>query len=247
MNERDPDRRKEGEPPPLFDLTRWSIIRRARDESTVALNALFTQYRQPLLTHLRARGCGPDQAEDLVQGFCAHLLGRDFLANVAQGKGRFRTWLLNALQNYIRDEYAKQKTLKRGQGRVPASLDEAREDGTPLLDPAADTTPADREFDRAWAQSVLTNALNRLGRDCATTGHTALFQALEPVLFAEETSPSYREIAEQLAMTEGAVKVAAHRIRARLKGLIREEVLQTVANQKDWEEEVRYLISLFSR
>ena len=247
MNEREPDRREEGGPPPLFDLTRWSIIQRARDESTVALNHLFTQYRQPLLTHLRVRGCGEDQAEDLVQGFCAHLLSRDFLANVAREKGRFRTWLLNALQNYIRDEYAKRKALKRGEGRVPASLDEAREDGTPLLEPAADTTPADREYDRAWAESVLTNALNRLGQDCATTGHKALFQALEPVLFAEETSPSYREIAEQLAMTEGAVKVAAHRIRARLKGLIREEVLQTVANQEDWEEEVRYLISLFSR
>ena len=247
MHDLEADRRKDGEPSPLFALTRWSIIQRARDESTVALNALFTQYRQPLLTHLRARGCGEDQAEDLVQGFCAHLLGRDFLANVAREKGRFRTWLLNALQNYVRDQFARQNAVKRGEGRVPDSLDQTHEDGAPVLDPAADTASADREFDRAWAQSVLTNALNRLGQDCATTGHTALFQALEPVLFAEETSPSYREIAEQLAMTEGAVKVAALRIRARLKGLIREEVLQTVANQEDWEEEVRYLISLFSR
>ena len=139
MHDLEADRRKDGEPSPLFALTRWSIIQRARDESTVALNALFTQYRQPLLTHLRARGCGEDQAEDLVQGFCAHLLGRDFLANVAREKGRFRTWLLNALQNYVRDQFARQNAVKRGEGRVPDSLDQTHEDGAPVLDPAADT------------------------------------------------------------------------------------------------------------
>lgn len=232
---------------PLFDATRWSLVQRARDDSVTALNDLFTRYRQPLLKRLRAQGFPPDDAEDLVQGFCAQLLRRDFLANVAPAKGRFRTWLLNALDNYLRDEHDRRQTLKRGQGVAPESLNETDGHGRTILDPPADTAAADLEYDQEWARTVLANALAQVARESASTGHTALFTALEPALFADETSLSYREIATRLGMSEGHVKVTAHRIRRRLAALIREAVLQTVDSESEWEDELRHLISLFRR
>ena len=231
----------------LFPNTHWSIVQRAGSQSSTALNALFTQYRPAMLAYLVARGDLGSQAEDRVQGFCLHLLQRDFLANVGREKGKFRTFLLNSLQNYIRDQCDRETALKRGAGSEPDSLEETGSDGQPLHDPEAGTPSADVQYDRAWAQAILQNALRRLHEECGRTGHAPLCQALEPVLYQEDTAPSYREVAERLGMTEGAVKVAAHRIRARLKRLIREETLQTVASPQDLEEELGYLISLFAR
>lgn len=247
MSERDPEPREHAAASPLFDATRWSLVLRARDDSVTALNDLFTRYRQPLLKRLRAQGVPPDDAEDLVQGFCAQLLRRDFLANVAPANGRFRTWLLNSLNNFLCDEHARRQTLKRGQGVAPESLDKTDGDGRRILDPPADTAAADVEYDREWAQTVLANALKQVARESASTGHTALFTALEPALFADETSLSYREIATELGMSEVNVKVTAHRIRRRLAALIREAVLETVDSEAAWEDELRHLISLFRR
>jgi RNA polymerase sigma-70 factor (ECF subfamily) len=230
----------------LFAATRWSLVQRARNQSSRALNELFTLYRQPLLSYLAARGYGHQDAEELVQGFCAHLLERDFLANVTPVKGRFRTFLLTSLQNYLRDEHDRVTARKRGRGRVPLSLDETGENHERLHTPVAPTPTADRAFDQAWARTVLDRALRGLARECASTGHGPLLEALEPALFADETSPSYRQIAQRFGMTEGAVKTAAYRFRARLNGLIREEILQTVRSAAEWKDEVRYLISLFS-
>ena len=95
--------------------------------------------------------------------------------------------------------------------------------------------------------SLLERARCRLQGECARQGHAALYSELEPGLLAEEGAASYKEIAARLSMTEPAVKVAAHRIRIRLRGLMREGVLQTVATEEDWHEEIRYLIGLFSR
>lgn len=230
---------------PLFAVTRWSVVQRARDDSTLALNQLFTQYREPMVIYLVARGHARDHAEGFVQGFCVHLLSRDFLANVAPDKGRFRTFLLNSLQNFVRDQLAMERAEKRGGGNQPDSLDETGPDGKTLLTVVSPGTSADQAFDKAWAQAVLRNSLRQLEAECDRSGHIDLFQAVEPVMFADETSSSYRDIAERLNMTEAAVKVAAYRIRARLKNLIREEVLQTVASENDLEEELRYLIRLF--
>jgi RNA polymerase sigma factor (sigma-70 family) len=247
MSERPDQEPRTGNSKRLFEATRWSVVLRAREESTAALNELFTQYRHPLLTYLRARGYNPDDVEDLVQGFCAHLLRRDFLANVAPEGGLFRTFLLNSLRNYLCDQHDKKNALKRGKGQEIESLDKTNEDGKPVPLPPSDAPSADEEYDRAWAHTVLANAMHRVEQECAATGHLALVHALEPALFADETSPSYRDIAAQLGMTEGAVKTAAHRIRTRLKGAIREEILHTVNNARDWEREIRCLISLFSR
>ena len=220
---------------------------RAQDKSEAALNTLFTNYRAPLLTWLRARHYSPHDAEDLVQSFFAGLLRHDFLKDLGREKGKFRTFLLTSLKHHLSDMRDKDAAVKRGGGQLPVSLQETDEDGQPLHDPAALGTAPDQDYDRAWAQSVLTNALSQLETECARTGHAALCAALEPVMFVDETALPYRKIAERLGMTEGAVKTAACRIRAMLRDLIREEVRQTVDNEEDLEEEIRYLFSLFGK
>ena len=231
----------------LFAATRWSLVLRARDKSATALEALFTQYRQPLLVWLRAQGHPLPDAEDILHGFLHGLLQRDVLKSVASEKGKFRTFLLTCLKNFLRDEHDKKFAAKRGAGQVIASLDETDQEGHALHDPASAFPAPDLEYDRAWAQSVLETAFRRLEDECAAQGHTALCAALEPVMFSDETASPYRAIGAKLGMSEGAVKMAASRIRVRLRGLLREEIMQTVANEQDWQDEVRYLIQLSSR
>jgi len=228
----------------LFELTQWSRVVRA-EHSVSALNSLCKTYRPPLLAWLRCRGQKAEDAEDLVQGFFAHLLKQDFLAGVSPEKGRFRTFLLTSLQNYWMTELEKAQAQKRGSGQVAYSLDEEDEDGNRLLEPAAASPAPDLVYDQAWARELLTNALRQLEKESSRTGHEGLCRALEPVLFNDPTAPAYAEIAQQCGISEGAVKQAAYRLRQRLKALIREEVLQTVASEQDLETELSHLRGLF--
>ena len=220
-------------------------MRAAQVGSETALNDLLENYRAPLLAWLRCRQISREDAEDLVQGLLSGLVRRDFLKELGQEKGRFRAFILSCLKNHLRDSRDKAKAFKRG-GSVPLdSLDEIGPDGRPTHDLASTAAAADLEFDRVWGRTILENSLRRLEGESARTGHKPLCAALEPVLFADETSLSYRQIAESLGLTEGAVKVAAHRLRARLRGIIREEVRQTVQSEGDLEKELRELLTLF--
>jgi len=231
----------------LFTATHWSVVLQARNESMEALNSLCTSYRSPLLAWLRCRGAKPEDAEDSVQGFFERLLRRESLKTVVREKGRFRTFLLTAFQNYLRDQHKHASAGKRGGGRELASLDETDGQGQRLVDqPVAQISP-DLAYDRAWAQALLATALKQLESECSRTGHGALCQALEPVLFAEEQAPAYSEIAKRLRMSEAAVKMAAMRIRKRLKHLIREQISQTVPSEAELELELKYLQRLFGK
>ena len=126
-------------------------------------------------------------------------------------------------------------------------MNETDSEGQLVHEPACRRPFADEEYDKAWAGTILANSLHRLEIECARTGHASLCHALEPVFYGDEDAGSYREIGERLGMAEGAVKVAAHRMRARLRGLIREAVMQTVENEEDLDGELRYLVDLFSR
>jgi RNA polymerase sigma-70 factor (ECF subfamily) len=223
------------------------MVLRARDKSESALGLLCETYRQPLLIWLRIQGYGTHDAEDAVQGFFAQVLGREFLQNVSREKGAFRTFLLRCLKNYLRDDYQRKTAAKRGGTDTPLSLDETNEDGHAMHDPAGQNGAPDLEYDRAWAQTILANAMRRLEAECTAQGHAALCAELEPVMFADETASPYQQIADRLGMKEGAVKVAAHRIRSRLKGIVSNEILQTVATEADWQDELRYLIELFGK
>jgi DNA-directed RNA polymerase specialized sigma24 family protein len=233
-------------PAGIFNNTHWSVVTRAKQDSAVALNALCLAYRSPLLTWLRCRGEKPEDAEDCVQGFFEHLLSHDFLRGVARERGRFRTFLLAALQNYLRDQQRRAGAAKRGGGQVLQSLEATNGEGKPLYSPASPSPTPDNEYDRAWAGAVLAGAFKRLEAECARSGRAALCAALEPVLFADPQAPAHAQIGQKLGLTEAAVKMAALRTRQRLKKLIRDEVLQTVASEGDLEEELRYLLTLFS-
>jgi len=242
------DTGREGAPAgDLFEATRWSIVLRARDKSEAAMAALCETYRRPLLIWLRIKGHGPEIAEDAVQGFFAHILRRDFLENVKKEKGAFRMFLLRCLKNYLRDDYKRRTAAKRGGTDAVLSLDETDGGGQKLWEPRGSGGAPDLEYDRAWAQAVLANSLHRLEAECASHGNSALCAELEPVMFADENASPYAQIATRLGMTDGAVKVAAHRIRSRLQSIIRDEIKQTVPNESDWEEELRYLIQLFGK
>jgi len=230
----------------LFATTRWSVVLRAQDKSVAAFNTLCQTYSPALIKWLTIRGYKLEDAEDHIQGFVLHMLERDSLNNVAQAKGKFRTFLLQCLRNYLCDQRDKQTAEKRGSGKVIQSLDETDDVGQKLLVPALNDGP-DLECDRAWAQAVGTTVLCRLKDQFTQQGHSALWSELEPVMFKDNTASPYKEIGARLAIPEGRVKIAAHRLRKRFLKLFREEVKQTVGSQEDLEEEVRYLMELFAR
>jgi len=230
----------------LFAATRWTVVLAAKGESMEALNLLCSTYRPPLVKWLRARGERLEDAEDRVQGFFEQLLRRQDLRQVAAEKGRFRTFLLTAFQNYLRDQFKRGNAAKRGGGKPVASLDESTEGGGLMYDPPAAHPGPDVAYDRAWAQAILSSVQERLETEADATGHRELCCALEPILFHEQDAPTYGEVADALGMSEGAVKMAAHRIRQRLSRLIREQVGQTVSGPEDLEAELKYLQSLFS-
>lgn len=234
-----------------FTATHWSVVLQARDKSEAALSILCESYRKPLLlwaqSNLAKHGQPTHLAEDQVQGFLLHLLGRNFLENVGPEKGRFRSFLLSCFKHHLRDLADKHNAAKRGGGQSVASLDETGEDNDRIYDPASPDATPDKEYDRAWARAVLTNSMRRLKDACTAQGDESLFTELQPVMHSDETSSSYREIGEKLGLTEASVKVKAYRMRMRLRELIRDEVLQTVGDENDVEEELRYLMDLFGR
>ena len=229
-----------------FEETCWTLVARARNGSDTALNHLFTIYRHPLLVWALAQGQPADAVEDLVHGFFTSLLRRRFLTRVHSDSGRFRSFLLESFRNYLRDEVRSMRRSKRGGGQSIDSLDAQHSDS---LSPSSTGNPAppDNAFDRAWAQTVLQEAFRRLTDENTLSGHPTFCQELEPVLFADAGAPTYREIGERLNMSEGAVKMAAKRLRQQLAECIRKAVRETLSDESDLENELRYLRSLFER
>jgi DNA-directed RNA polymerase specialized sigma24 family protein len=234
----------------LFTQTHWSVVLRAKEGSFTALDTLFAKYRKPLLVHVLSRGFAPDRAEDLVQGFAAHLLSPDkkpFLDNVSQQKGKFRTFLFSSFDYFINDEIAKEKALKRGAGNYPESLNATGPDGQILHDPKASTPTADVEYDRAWVQTIVDNSVRLLEHEFAARGKADLYHAIEPAIHDDATSSSYRDIASRMDMTEGAVKAQVHLARKRLRTIIHQEIMQTVNDKEQFDDELTYLIGLLNQ
>ena len=235
------------EPAGIFATTHWSVVLRARDKSEEALEILLKQYRQPLFVWLRAQSYSVEDAEDLLHGFLAGFLRREAFRAVASEKGKFRTFLLRCLKNHIRDERDRNLAAKRGGGQVLESLDQTDAEARNITPPASNEPAPDLEYDRAWAKSVLDNSFRKLEEECGRRGQKDLYSAIEPAIFSDDTASPYSEIGARLGISEGAVRMAASRIRARLRELVREQVMQTGAAEADWQEEVRYLIHLFGR
>jgi RNA polymerase sigma-70 factor (ECF subfamily) len=227
-----------------FATTRWSLVRAARDpsapESRAALAALYEAYWYPLYAYIRRRGHGPDQAQDLTQELFARLLEKDGLASVDEGRGRFRCFLLAACRHFLSNQRDHDRALKRGGGRPGLSLDGLDAEGRYRCEPAHEETP-ERLFERRWALALLDRTLSRLRGEYAASGRERLFEHLKGHL-AGAGAPHAHSAAE-LGMTEGAVKVAVHRLRARYRELLHDEIAQTVDGPGEVEDEVRALFA----
>ena len=194
---------------------------------------------------MRRTGCGPEDAEDLVQGFFLQLLRREVLKSVQREGGRFRSFLLGTLKHYLSDEKERAGAMKRGGSRQFVSWDPAQAEQQFLREPV-DTDSPDRLFERRWALTLLEQAMKRLQLECLDAGNAERFAQLKGFVSGEKGELSYAEAAERTGLTPGAVKSAIFRLRRRYHELIREEVSQTVADPREIEDELRYLLELFS-
>jgi RNA polymerase sigma factor (sigma-70 family) len=229
-----------------FAATRWTLVLtaargNASSAAAVALGELCRVYWYPLYAFLRRRGHTPHDAEDLTQEFFAQLLARQFLAKVDREKGKFRSFLLASLKNFLADERDRAKAQKRGGGRPTIPLDSLAAETRYQLEPADELTP-EKLFEKQWALALLEQVLSRLHDEMAADGKAAMFEELKTALTGGR-SGTYATIAEKLGMTEGAVKVAAHRLRRCYRELLKEEIAQTVAGPEEVEDEIRYLLS----
>ncbi len=229
-----------------FPTTRWSVVLTAADEGETprrALHELLEAYWAPLFAYLRRTGMSVADAEDTVQGFVSSLLDGAAIAGVDRERGRFRSYLLGALRNYLGRQQARARAAKRGGGAVAVSLDgSAAERELAIPD---DRTP-EGAYAYAWALAILRRAEASVARWYAERGKAELFEALQPTLLSGEV-PAYRELAERVGMTEGAARVAAHRIRTRFGECLREEVAHTVSSKADVEAELRAVIEALAR
>jgi RNA polymerase sigma-70 factor (ECF subfamily) len=230
-----------------FETTRWSMVIAAGQsnlpESRDALEALCEVYWYPLYVYVRRRGHDEDDARDLTQGFFAKLLEKNWVADADPQRGKFRTFMLTALKHYMADEWDRQRAQKRGGGKVPLSLDfDTAEDGYKLELPD-DRTPED-VYDACWAETVVQRARERLRREKLEPGKEERFERLEGFVTGEGLEVPYKEVAEELGLSESAVKVAVYRLRQRFGEIVREEVTNTVRDPDDVESEMRHLLGL---
>ncbi len=229
-----------------FLTTRWSLVARATSPaepgSRAALEDLCRAYWWPLYAYLRRRGTNGERAADLVQGLFADLLEKGRLAQADPERGRFRGWLLAALKFHVSHEMERERAEKRGGGAPLVALDPDDADRRWQLACTTELGP-ERTFERAWAVSVLDQALLRLERRCAEEGKSELFQALKPALTGDPEAEALRVTAERLGMSAGAVKVAAHRLRQAWRESVRAEVASTLDDLRDLDDEIRALFA----
>ena len=229
-----------------FTTTQWTVVLAAGQAGAPgaadALARLCEAYWYPLYAHCRRLGHAPEDAQDLTQEFFRRLIEQDWLADVAREKGRFRSFLLAALQHFLANERERGRAQKRGGHAHITHLDTASAETRYQHEPA-DAASADRLFDRQWALTLLDRVLARLRTEQEGAGKLAQFDALKSALLGDKTAGGYAELGAALGLSEGAVRVAVHRLRQRYRELLREEIAATVASTTDVEDELQSLFA----
>ncbi len=229
----------------IFATTHWSIIVSAKGDSSGAhdsLAKLCAAYWYPLYAFVRRQGKSEHDAQDLTQEFFARLLEKGWLDGVERERGRFRSWLLASMKHFLANEWDRNRARKRGGGAVLFSFDGLDAESRMLHEPATDSP--EKIYDRRWAMTLLDQVMARLRTEMAGTGKLAHFEALKFCLTGEKSA--YAEVGARLAMSEGAVKVAVHRMRERYRALLRAEIAETVAGPGEIEDELRALLAALS-
>lgn len=229
-----------------FPKTRLSLVLAAADgssrQSHEALDALCRMYWSPLFAFVRRQGHDAEAARDLTQAFIAQLIEKRTLRQFNRERGRFRTFLLACLKHFLANEHDRDQAKKRGGGADTISLDAPPVDGWAALEPRDHVTP-ETVFERQWALEVLRQAMARLQEECAADGTSERFERLKEYLTREGEGRAYQDAALALGITQGAVKVAVHRLRERFHKCLREEVSLTVADASEIGDELRHLIA----
>lgn len=233
---------------PAFVTTHWSVVLTAREQdspqSQEALEKLCQAYWYPLYAFVRRQGRSPHDAQDLTQEFFARLLAKDYLRTADREKGRFRTFLLVVLKRFLANEYDRQRAQKRGGTTTVLSIDQELAESRFAAEAPHQLQP-DVLFDRQWATLLLERTLSRLRDEYTASGRARLFEQLQGSLARDESASPYAEIAARLNLTEAAVKMAMHRLRARYREILRAEIADTVAAPEEIEEEIRHLFATF--
>ena len=236
--------------PTLFATTRWTLVVDAARGSQVtaveALGELVKTYWQPLYRYARRKGKSKEDAEDLVQGFMLNLMEAKSLENVDRSKGRFRAFLLACFNHWMTNDWRHATRLKRGGGQSLLSVDWEGAEAGLRLDVADERTP-DHYFDKEWAVALLEEVLTKLEILVAEEGAAEQFERLRPCLITDSNKIDYEQIAAEMEVTEGAVRVAVHRLRKRYRKLLMEEVSRTLDSSDSVDEEMRALFSALSR
>jgi len=233
----------------LFTTTHWSVVLAAGQQdspqASEALETLCRAYWYPLYLYVRRRGYGPEDAQDLTQDFFARFLEKGSFNLADPSRGRFRTFLLKSLQHFLADDWKRAHRAKRGGGTVELPLDGVVAEARYAAE-LTDTRSPERAYEQRWALTLLEQVLGRLREDYARVGKARLFEALQDFLWGPDGSVSYAALAQDLATTEGALRVAVHRLREHYRDRLRAEVAQTVTNPGEVDAELRYLIGVIS-
>ena len=230
-----------------FRTTKWSVILAARDgspsESDRALASLCDAYWYPLYVFVRQLGNDPEQAQDLTQAYFVRLLEKDFLRDVEPSAGRFRSFLMVTMKHYLSNERQKEQALKRGGGTIKLSLDSQEAEDRYRFEPVDRLTP-EEVYERRWALTVVGRVLAKIQQEYAAAGRGDLFYSFFCFLSFLLPRVHYRKVAEQLEMSEPAVRVAVGRMRKRFGKLLWDEISETVANPEEVGDEVRHLLEV---
>lgn len=234
-----------GSEPARFATTHWSLVRNAArpddPETRAALETLCRRYWFPLYAFVRRRGATVHEAQDLTQEFFLRLMEKNTLAVASPERGRFRSFLLASLQNFLANERDRRTARKRGGDRRTLSLDWDSGESRLSLEPAHADTP-ERVFERQWALTLLDNVISRLRDEFSASGRERQFESLKAALTGGRAALDYAAVAAELLISEDAARQAASRLRKRYRELLREEVATTVERDDEVEDEIRRLI-----
>lgn len=211
-----------------------------------ALASLCEAYWLPLYSYARRRVNQVDDAQEMTQAFFSELLEKNVIETASPERGRFRSYLLTAFKHFLSKQWDKAKAQKRGGGKRPLSLDFDSADSVYRIEPEPQLT-ADQIYDQQWAITLLGKVMQRLESDCQQVGKAEQFRRLKPFMIGDHPGVTYRQVAQELDISEAAAKTAASRMRKQFGQLLRDEISQTVSDPNEIEDEIRSLFSVLSK
>ena len=233
-----------------FHTTHWTVVLAARQNdgavARAALTDLCQTYWLPLYAFIRRQGLNPHQAEDLTQEFFCQFLERDSLAYVQPTAGKFRSFLLACLKNFLSNERHRSQAKRRGGGMTFVAINSADAETHYSFEPVDHRTP-EADFERRWAFTVLEQTIQRLKHEYCAAGKRELFEDLQGFLPGGQETVTRADLANKRGVSIGAIDVAIHRLRQRFGALLRSQVAQTVSSETEVEEEIRHLITVLGR